>query len=141
MLAISVPAVGAKAVSRKVTNQEKDKLMPLLVKRVELTEKKRGFWRLMFQPERSRFYYSATVGNAMPKYPTGATKGFIVDDLIILDRFSFLQFLHSKRLQILVGTIIEFGQSSWISPSTFGNENNHALPGTGKQNAIGVLEI
>ncbi len=51
---------------------ERGKLMPLIVERVELTEKERGFCRLVFQPEIPRSDNFFTSGNVVVSSPMGA---------------------------------------------------------------------
>ena len=51
---------------------ERGKLMPLIVERVELTEKERGFCRLVFQPEIPRSGDFSTSGNVVVNSPMGA---------------------------------------------------------------------
>ncbi len=51
---------------------ERGKLMPLIVERVELTEKERDFCRLEHQPEIPRPHDFSTSGNVVVNSPMGA---------------------------------------------------------------------
>ncbi len=54
------------------SDEEKAKLLPLIVERVEVTEKERGFCRLVFQPEIPRSRNFSTSGNVVVNSKMGA---------------------------------------------------------------------
>jgi len=56
----------------KATEGEKNQLMPLLVERVEMTEKERGFCRLTFQPQIPRSYGFSTSTSVVVSSKMGA---------------------------------------------------------------------
>ena len=57
------------------SDEEKAKLLPLIVERVEVTEKERGFCRLIFQPEIPRSRNFSTSGNVVVNSKMGAGVG------------------------------------------------------------------